>query len=98
MTQSSTNQLATAVAEPRHYSQSEMLEHVRTTLVSLFQLPPESVTLDARLLDDLEIDSIDVVDLMEEVRHFTGKKVTVEDFRSVRTVRDLVDVLQRLLA
>jgi len=78
------------------YSGAELLEHVRRTLVELFQLPREVITPEARLLDDLEIDSIDVVDLMEEIRHFTGKKVTVEDFRAVRTVGDLVDVLQRL--
>ena len=78
------------------YSRAELLEHVRRTLVELFQLPRETITPEARLLDDLEIDSIDVVDLMEEIRHFTGKKVTVEDFRAVRTVSDLVDVLQRL--
>jgi acyl carrier protein len=78
------------------YSRSELLEHIRHTLVELFQLPREVITPEARLFDDLEIDSIDVVDLMEEIRQFTGKKVTVEDFRAVRTVSDLVDVLQRL--
>lgn len=83
-------------SERAAYSHNELLEHVRHTLVELFQLPIERITLEARLQDDLEIDSIDVVDLMEEIRHFTGKKVTVEDFRTVRTVSDLVDVLQRL--
>ena len=78
------------------YSRAELLEQIRRTLVDLFQLPRELITVEARLLDDLEIDSIDVVDLMEEIRQFTGKKVTVEDFRAVRTVGDLVDVLQRL--
>lgn len=77
-------------------SRAELMEHIRHTLVELFQLPRERITPEARLLDDLEIDSIDVVDLMEEIRHFTGRKVTVEDFRTVRTVSDLVDVLQRL--
>ena len=75
---------------------TQTLQRVRSTLVELFQLPPERITPEARLYDDLEIDSIDVVDLMEQIRHITGKKVTVEDFRSVRTVADLVDVLQRL--
>jgi acyl carrier protein len=80
---------------PRH-PQLETLQRIRSTLVELFQLAPERITPEARLYEDLEIDSIDVVDLMEEIRHLTGKKVTVEDFRSVRTVADLVDVLQRL--
>jgi acyl carrier protein len=90
------NLVVTDPAESPRYSQAETLQHVRSTLTELFQLAPERITLEARLLDDLEIDSIDVVDLMEEIRHFTGKKVTMEDFRSARTVADLVAVLQRL--
>ena len=39
---------------------------------------------------DLEIDSIDAVDLIERVRRVIGRKVSPEDFRSVRTVGDLV--------
>lgn len=62
----------------------------------MFELKPADVTADARLFEDLEIDSIDVVDLMDEVQRFTGKKVTPDDFRSVRTVGDLVAVVQRL--
>jgi acyl carrier protein len=100
MTESLLNETSNPVVagqpEAARRSQGETLQHVRSTLVELFQLAPERITLEARLLDDLEIDSIDVVDLMEEIRHFTGKKVTMEDFRSVRTVADLVDVLQRL--
>lgn len=75
----------------------QILDRVRTTLVELFALPPQVIHPDAKLLDDLQIDSIDVVDLMEHVRRYTGRKVTAEDFRSVRTVDDLVIVVQRLL-
>ena len=100
MTESLINQIdnpeATGDSVHTGFSRTELLEHIRRTLVELFQLPRELITPEARLLDDLEIDSIDVVDLMEEIRQFTGKKVTVEDFRTVRTVSDLVDVLQRL--
>jgi len=78
------------------HSNDEILERIRTTLVQQFELDRASITPEARLLDDLEIDSIDVVDLMDEIRRFTGKKVTAEDFRSVRTVGDLVSVIHRL--
>lgn len=78
-------------------SSDEILERIRTSLVELFRLEPERITVQARLYEDLEIDSIDVVDLMDEVQKHTGRKVTPEDFRSVRTVGDLVAVMQRLL-
>jgi acyl carrier protein len=77
--------------------QDEILERIRQTLVALFELDPGRITLEARLNEDLEIDSIDVVDLMDEVQKHTGRKVSPEDFRSVRTVGDLATVMQRLM-
>ncbi len=74
----------------------EIFERIRSTLVQLFDLEPGEITPEARLFDDLEIDSIDVVDLMDHVRRYTGRKVTAEDFRSVRTVGDLTAVIERL--
>ena len=78
-------------------SQDEILERIRQTLVELFELDPARITPESRLYEDLEIDSIDVVDLMDEVQKHTGQKVKPEDFRSVRTVSDLAAVMQRLL-
>jgi acyl carrier protein len=78
-------------------SQDEILERIRQTLVELFELEPARIKPEARLYEDLEIDSIDVVDLMDEVQKHTGRKVTPEDFRSVRTVNDPAAVVQRLL-
>ncbi|GFE78705.1 acyl carrier protein [Steroidobacter agaridevorans] len=78
-------------------SQDQILERIRQTLVELFELDSARITPEARLYEDLEIDSIDVVDLMDEVQKHTGRKVTPEDFRSVRTVNDLAMVVQRLL-
>jgi acyl carrier protein len=78
-------------------SQDEILERIRQTLVELFELEPARIKPEARLYEDLEIDSIDVVDLMDEVQKHTGRKVTPEDFRSVRTVSDLATVVQRLM-
>lgn len=78
-------------------SQDEILERIRNTLVELFELEPARIVPAARLNEDLEIDSIDVVDLIDEVQKYTGRKATPEDFRSVRTVADLVVVMQRLM-
>jgi acyl carrier protein len=79
-------------------SHDEVFARIRSTLVELFELSPEAVRPEARLYEDLEIDSIDVVDLMEEVHRHTGRKATPEDFRTVRTVGDLAVVMQRMLA
>lgn len=79
------------------HTREAILEQVRTTLLQLFEIQPDRVTLEARLYEDLEIDSIDAVDLIDRVRRSTGQKIPAQDFRSVRTVGDLVEVMHRLL-
>jgi acyl carrier protein len=78
------------------HTNDEIMERIRATLVELFDLERGEITPESRLFEDLEIDSIDVVDLMDHVRRYTGQKVTAEDFRSVRTVGDLAAVIERL--
>jgi acyl carrier protein len=78
-------------------NREQIHETIRSSLVELFELEPERITLDARLAEDLEIDSIDAVDLMDRLKRFTGKKLSAEDFRSVRTVGDLVLAIERLV-
>jgi acyl carrier protein len=71
---------------------------IRSALVDLFRVDPARITPEARLADDLEIDSIDAVDLVEQVKRTTGRKVSAEDFKAVRTVSDLARVVERLLS
>jgi len=79
-------------------TREEILKHIQDVLLELFEVDPVRVTPAANLYTDLEIDSIDAVDLIDRVRRFTGKKVSGEEFRSVRTVGDLVAVIERLTA
>jgi acyl carrier protein len=77
-------------------SQEEILAHVREVLLELFEIDPSRVTLATHLYQDLEIDSIDAVDLIDRIRRYTGKKISGEEFRSVRTIGELVTVIERL--
>jgi acyl carrier protein len=74
----------------------QILAEIRTAMVELFELEPEKITLTARLYDDLEIDSIDAIDLIDRLRQLSGNKIPAERFRSVRTIGDLVDSVQQL--
>jgi acyl carrier protein len=78
-------------------TRDEILEQIKASLTELFELDPARITLAARLNEDLEIDSIDAVDLLDGLRRQTGRKISAEDFRSVRTVSDLVDAIYRLV-
>lgn len=78
-------------------TKDEILEQIKASLAELFELDPAQITLAARFNEDLEIDSIDAVDLLDGLRRQTGMKISAEDFRSVRTVGDLVEAVYKLV-
>lgn len=79
-------------------SRDEIYRKVTTILVDLFEVDPNSVSEDALLYDDLDIDSIDAIDLIIELKSYTGKKVPPEEFKSIKTVGDIVNKISELLA
>jgi acyl carrier protein len=66
-------------------------------LHEMFELDKAKITLDANLYTDLDIDSIDAVDLAVKLKELTGKRLQPEAFKRVRTVQDVVDALADLL-
>lgn len=78
-------------------TKDEILAQIKASLTELFELDPGRITLVARLNEDLEIDSIDAVDLLDRLRRQTGTKISAEDFRSVRTVGDMVDAVYKVV-
>lgn len=67
-------------------------------LHEMFELDKSKITLDADLYSDLDIDSIDAVDLVVKLKELTGKRLRPEAFKSIRTVQDVVDALTALQA
>ena len=74
----------------------EIFEILRSNLVEFFEVPQEKITPSARLYEDLDIDSIDAVDLIVRLKKYTQKTMTPEIFKSVRTVQDVVDAIHKL--
>ncbi|HSQ13673.1 MAG TPA: acyl carrier protein [Candidatus Deferrimicrobium sp.] len=66
-------------------------------LHEMFELDKGKITLGANLYTDLDIDSIDAVDLAVKLKELTGKRLQPEVFKRVRTVQDVVDALADLL-
>ena len=79
-------------------SRVDLHQQLTGYLETLFEIPPERVTMEARLVEDLDLDSIDVVDLLVKLRELTGRRVKAEDFKSVRTVGDVLDSIEKLMA
>ena len=81
----------------RAFSKDELYEEIRRELTTLFDLRPEQITLDARLNEDLDLDSIDAVDLIVRLQDLTKTRIKPEQFRAVKTVADVVDAVERML-
>jgi acyl carrier protein len=76
-------------------------DDIRATIARImedtFEIDPSRVTLDAKLYDDLEIDSIDAVDMIVQLKPIVGRRLEPDAFKSVRTVADVVDALHGML-
>ncbi len=75
----------------------EIFNTLREMMCELFEIDESRIQLDTKLYDELEIDSIDAVDLMERIKRLTGKKVSPDDFKTVRTIRDVVETIEKLV-
>lgn len=76
----------------------DIFAQIKAALVELFEVDEEAIIPEARLYQDLELDSIDAIDLVVHLQKLTGKKIKPEEFKSVRSVNDVVDAVERLLA
>ncbi|CAG0977633.1 acyl carrier protein [Burkholderiales bacterium] len=76
-------------------------EHIFATLQGIlhdaFEVEVAAIVPEARLFEDLDLDSIDAVDLAIKLQDLTGKRVRPEQFKTVRTVADVVRTVRELL-
>jgi acyl carrier protein len=79
-------------------TRDEVLARLADDMHPLFEIPRETVVPEARLYEDLDLDSIDAVDLLVKLRELTGKRIRPEDYKTVRTVGDVLDRVMDLLA
>ena len=77
-------------------SREEILERLKVVLADLFELKAEQIVPEANLYTDLDIDSIDAVDLFLTLKEITGRKIQPQAFKDVRTVDDVIDAIQTL--
>lgn len=75
-----------------------MFAQIADYLVSSFDVPRDLITPDADLVDQLNLDSIDAIDLMVRIQEITGRKVSPDEFKTVRTINDVLTLAQRMHA
>lgn len=79
-------------------TKEEVLSAIADVLVSEFELDRAKLVPEARLFEDLDLDSIDAVDLVVRLQQQTGLKVKAEDFKAIRTLGDVADVIVKFAA
>lgn len=78
-------------------TKEELFQKCVEILHETFDLDPSRIKPEARLYEDLDIDSIDAVDLIVRMKPMVGKRLQPEAFQSVRTVQDVVNALHTLI-
>ncbi|GLT18065.1 acyl carrier protein [Vibrio zhanjiangensis] len=78
-------------------NKDRVFEQVKAALVDLFDIEAEDIQPEAHLYADLDLDSIDAVDLVVHLQKVTGKKIKPAEFSTVRIVDDVVNAVTELL-
>jgi acyl carrier protein len=73
-----------------------IFEKLKEIMVSEFKLPADSITLEKSLHDELQLDSLDIVDLILCLSDYIDKKIDPTLFKDARTMQDLVNSVSPL--
>ncbi|HEX5055455.1 MAG TPA: acyl carrier protein [Gammaproteobacteria bacterium] len=78
-------------------TKEEIFNELKHILIEIFEMDESAITPEAKLYEELDLDSIDAVDLVVKLQQITGKRVKPEEFKSARQVSDVVDVIYNLI-
>lgn len=79
-------------------TRDDLYKKLQQILLDNFEIDPSKVLPTSNLYEELELDSIDAVDLVIQVQELVGKKIGPDEFKTARTVNDVLDVVEKLLA
>ena len=74
-------------------SEQEIFDFLKEALVDFFEIDASKITMESHLYEDLEIDSIDAIDLMDHIKKKMGYRLEPADFKEVRTLGDIVRIV-----
>ncbi|MEA2804380.1 MAG: acyl carrier protein [Rhodospirillaceae bacterium] len=78
-------------------SKNEVSARLARYLTDMFEVPEDKIRPDARLYEDFDLDSIDALDLVVKLQEITGRRISPQEFKTVRTVGDVIDKVCALL-
>ena len=79
------------------YTRDEITKTIYDILEQDFECQKEKLTPDVKLFEDLDLDSIDAVDLIVRLQKIVNTKVNPDDFKQIRTLKDLIDAVEKVV-
>lgn len=76
-------------------TENEIFEFLKKVLTDYFEIDANKITMDARLNEDLDVDSIDAIDMMSYIKKETGREIEPVQFKEVKTIRDIIDIIMK---
>lgn len=77
-------------------TKQETMAHLKLVLIELFEIEEERLVPEAKLYDDLDIDSIDTVDLLIELKKYVDGEIDSEAFIDAKTIDDVAEIISNM--
>ncbi len=81
-----------------NYTKEDIFKELKNILIEELEINEADINMEANLFSDLELDSIDAVDIAVRMQKFTDKKLSPEEFKKIKTVGDVVEATYGLLS
>ena len=81
----------------KKYTKEQIFDKLVEILSEEFEIEKSSITHEANLFTDLDLDSIDAVDLAVRLQQYSEKRISPEEFKQIRTVNDVVEAIYEIL-
>jgi acyl carrier protein len=79
------------------HTREEIFNTIKDILIKDFDCDESKIKIESNLVEDLDLDSIDAVDLVVKLQTIIDKKVDPEDFKQIRTLQDVVDAVEKIV-
>jgi len=78
-------------------TKEDIFQRLKDILSNEFEIDPSLITPEAKLYEELDMDSIDAVDMIVKMKEHIPGKIDPVLFKDARTVQDIVELLSTLV-
>jgi len=78
-------------------TRNEIIEKINETMINEFEIPADKIKPEAKIVDDLGLDSLDAVDMLVFLEDAVNTRLETEKFKQARTLNDIYDLVFEVL-